>query len=61
MCCMASSAIVCVGDELYRDVSRRFVEASKDVRVADPLDPRVADEAIAAGRAAGRAFLSGRS
>jgi len=38
--CMASSAIVCVGDETYRDVRRRFVEASKKVIVADPLDPR---------------------
>jgi malonate-semialdehyde dehydrogenase (acetylating)/methylmalonate-semialdehyde dehydrogenase len=47
--CMASSAIVCVGDELYRDVSRRFVEASKEVLVADPLDPRVADEAMVMG------------
>jgi len=46
---MASSAIVCVGDELYRDVSRRFVEASKQVLVADPLDPRVADEAMVMG------------
>jgi malonate-semialdehyde dehydrogenase (acetylating)/methylmalonate-semialdehyde dehydrogenase len=47
--CMASSAIVCVGDGLYRDVSRRFVEASKQVLVADPLDPRVADEAMVMG------------
>lgn len=47
--CMASSAIVCVGDEVYRDVSRRFVEASKQVLVADPLDPRVADEPMVMG------------
>jgi malonate-semialdehyde dehydrogenase (acetylating)/methylmalonate-semialdehyde dehydrogenase len=47
--CMASSAIVCVGDEVYRDVSRRFVDASKQVLVADPLDPRVADEPMVMG------------
>jgi malonate-semialdehyde dehydrogenase (acetylating)/methylmalonate-semialdehyde dehydrogenase len=47
--CMASSAIICVGDETYREVSRRFVEASKQVVVADPLDPRVADESMVMG------------
>jgi malonate-semialdehyde dehydrogenase (acetylating)/methylmalonate-semialdehyde dehydrogenase len=47
--CMASSAIVCVGDETYRDVSRRFIAASKQVVVADPLDPRVADEPMVMG------------
>ncbi len=47
--CMASSAIVCVGDETYRDVTRRFVEASKKVIVADPLDPTVADEPMVMG------------
>jgi malonate-semialdehyde dehydrogenase (acetylating)/methylmalonate-semialdehyde dehydrogenase len=47
--CMASSAIICVGDEVYREVSRRFVEASKQVLVADPLDPAVADEAMVMG------------
>ena len=47
--CMASSAIVCVGDEVYREVSRRFVEASRQVLVADPLDPAVADEAMVMG------------
>lgn len=47
--CMASSAIVCVGEELYREVSRRFVAASREVLVADPLDPRVADEPMVMG------------
>jgi len=47
--CMASSAIVCVGEDVYRDVSRRFVAASKQVVVADPLDPRVADEPMVMG------------
>jgi malonate-semialdehyde dehydrogenase (acetylating)/methylmalonate-semialdehyde dehydrogenase len=47
--CMASSAIVGVGEETYREVCRRFVEASKQVLVADPLDPQVADEAMVMG------------
>ena len=47
--CMAASAIVCVGKDVYRNVSRRFVEASKQVIVADPLDPRVAEEAMVMG------------
>jgi malonate-semialdehyde dehydrogenase (acetylating)/methylmalonate-semialdehyde dehydrogenase len=47
--CMASSAIVCVGSELAREVSRRFIEASKQVLVADPLDPRVAEEPMVMG------------
>jgi len=47
--CMASSAIVGVGEEVYREVGRRFIEASKRVLVADPLDPQVADEAMVMG------------
>jgi malonate-semialdehyde dehydrogenase (acetylating)/methylmalonate-semialdehyde dehydrogenase len=47
--CMASSAIVGVGDDCYREVCRQFVETSKQVRVADPLDPQVADEAMVMG------------
>ena len=47
--CMASSAIVCVGADVYREVTDRFVDASKQVRVADPLDPRIADEAMVMG------------
>jgi len=47
--CMASSAIVGVGDEMYETVSRKFVDASKDVIVADPLDPAVADESMVMG------------
>jgi len=47
--CMASSAIVAVGDDVYSEVCRRFVAASKEVRVADPLDPQVADEAMVMG------------
>ncbi|MHC4400226.1 MAG: CoA-acylating methylmalonate-semialdehyde dehydrogenase [Planctomycetota bacterium] len=47
--CMASSAIVAVGDATYRDVCDRFVEASRQVLVADPLDPGVAEESMVMG------------
>ena len=47
--CMASSAIVAVGDDVYREVCERFVAASREVLVADPLDPRVAGEAMVMG------------
>jgi malonate-semialdehyde dehydrogenase (acetylating)/methylmalonate-semialdehyde dehydrogenase len=47
--CMASSAIVAVGDEMYKTVCEKFIEASKEVIVADPLDPAVADEAMVMG------------
>ncbi|HYV86425.1 MAG TPA: CoA-acylating methylmalonate-semialdehyde dehydrogenase [Patescibacteria group bacterium] len=47
--CMASSAIVAVGGSTYDDVVRRFVAASRQVTVADPLDPAVADEAMVMG------------
>jgi malonate-semialdehyde dehydrogenase (acetylating)/methylmalonate-semialdehyde dehydrogenase len=47
--CMAASAIVCVGEETYREVCRRFVDASKKVILANPLDERYADEAVLVG------------
>lgn len=47
--CMASSAIVAVGDEMYQKVCDGFIEASKKVMVANPLDPEVADEAMVLG------------
>ena len=47
--CMASSAIVAVGDRMYETVCERFVEHSKTIIVADPLDPQVADEAMVMG------------
>ena len=47
--CMASSAIVCVGDEVYREVGSRFIEASRNVITADPLDPKVAHEQMVMG------------
>ncbi len=47
--CMAASAIVAVGDGMYETICEKFVEASKQVLVADPLDPKVADEAMVMG------------
>jgi len=47
--CMASSAIVGVGSTMYRELVGRFVEASKHVPVANPLDPAVADESMVMG------------
>ncbi len=47
--CMASSVIVGVGAETCRRVTENFVEASRRVIVADPLDPKVADESIVVG------------
>jgi malonate-semialdehyde dehydrogenase (acetylating)/methylmalonate-semialdehyde dehydrogenase len=47
--CMASSAIVAVGDDMYKKVCEKFVGASKEVIVADPLDPKVADEQMVMG------------
>ena len=47
--CMASSVIVPVGRETYDRVCEAFVEASKQVVVADPLDPNVAGESMLMG------------
>jgi len=47
--CMASSAIVAVGDNMYKKVCQEFVKASKEVIAANPLDPKVADEQMVMG------------
>ncbi|MHC4172669.1 MAG: CoA-acylating methylmalonate-semialdehyde dehydrogenase [Planctomycetota bacterium] len=47
--CMAASAIVPVGDQMYRTICEKFIEASREVLVADPLDPNVADEPMVMG------------
>jgi len=47
--CMASSAIICVGNDMYQEVCHRFVEASRQVLMAEPLDPAVADEQMVMG------------
>jgi malonate-semialdehyde dehydrogenase (acetylating)/methylmalonate-semialdehyde dehydrogenase len=47
--CMAASAIVCVGGDTYKEVCRRFVDESKRVILADPLDDRFVDEPVVVG------------
>ena len=47
--CMASSAIVAVGDAMYKTICEQFVAASKQVIVANPLDPKVIDESMVMG------------
>lgn len=47
--CMASSAIVAVGDKTYDEVCKRFVEESKKVLVGDPLDPKFEGEQMVMG------------
>ncbi|GAH32447.1 unnamed protein product, partial [marine sediment metagenome] len=47
--CMASSAIVAVGDDMYKKVCEKFVKGSKEVIVANPLDPKLADEQMVMG------------
>jgi malonate-semialdehyde dehydrogenase (acetylating)/methylmalonate-semialdehyde dehydrogenase len=47
--CMASSAIVAVGNQMYETVCREFITASKKVLVGNPLDPKFADEPMVMG------------
>jgi len=47
--CMAASAIVCVGEMVEKEVLARLVPAARDVVVADPLDPAVADQPVVVG------------
>lgn len=47
--CMASSAIIAVGDEMYETICKKFVEASKNVLVGNPLDPKIAEEPMVMG------------
>ena len=47
--CMASSVIVCVGDETYKTITAEFVEASKKVITTSPLDPKAASEQMVMG------------
>lgn len=61
--CMAASAIVAVGEEVYRRVCDQLVEASRRVVVANPLDPRVAAEPMVVGpviSAKSKAFIHDR-
>lgn len=47
--CMASSAIIPVGDQMYEKVCTEFVKASKEVIIANPLDPKVAGAQMVMG------------
>ncbi len=47
--CMASSAIVAIGDDMYKTICERFVEDSKKFIVANPLDEKVAEESMLMG------------
>jgi malonate-semialdehyde dehydrogenase (acetylating) / methylmalonate-semialdehyde dehydrogenase len=47
--CMASSVIVCVGEETYKKTCEKFVKASSEVITCNPLDPKVADEGMVMG------------
>ncbi|MEN6378131.1 MAG: CoA-acylating methylmalonate-semialdehyde dehydrogenase [Methanofastidiosum sp.] len=42
--CMASSVLIGVGDEMYKTICDKFTQAAKHVIVADPLDPKYAEE-----------------
>ena len=47
--CMASSAIVCAGEETCNIVCREFTAAAKEVIITNPLDPKVADVEMVMG------------
>jgi len=47
--CMAASAIICVGERIYQEVCERFIKASRQVIVANPLGPSVAEEPMVLG------------
>jgi malonate-semialdehyde dehydrogenase (acetylating)/methylmalonate-semialdehyde dehydrogenase len=47
--CMASSAIVAVGDAMYKTICEKFVIESKKVLVANPLDPKFENEQMLMG------------
>ncbi len=46
--CMASSAIIGVGS-MYKTICDRFIEDSKKVIVANPLDPAISDQSLVMG------------
>jgi len=47
--CMASSAIVAVGQKTYEEVCAKFIAASKKLIMANPLDPKFQDEPMLMG------------
>ncbi len=47
--CMAASAIVCIGEETYRRVTRDFAAAARAIVVTNPLEESAADEEMVMG------------
>ena len=47
--CMASSAIIAVGDEVYKKTCEMFITDSKNVIIGNPLDPKYIDEPMLMG------------
>ena len=47
--CMAASVIACVGDNVYRSVLVKFVEAARTVQVGNPLSPELVEEELVVG------------
>ncbi|NLX05924.1 MAG: CoA-acylating methylmalonate-semialdehyde dehydrogenase [Phycisphaerae bacterium] len=47
--CMASSAIIGVGEATYQTICRKFIEDSKKIIMANPLDPKYAEEPMLMG------------
>lgn len=47
--CMASSAIVAVGNEVYNTICDRFIEDAKNVIIGNPLDSKYIDEPMLMG------------
>jgi malonate-semialdehyde dehydrogenase (acetylating)/methylmalonate-semialdehyde dehydrogenase len=47
--CMAAAAVIAVGQPTYTELCERFIAASRKIPVADPLDPKVADEPLVLG------------
>ena len=47
--CMASSVVVTVGKKIHDELVPKYIQAAKDVVVANPLDPRVAKEQMVMG------------
>jgi malonate-semialdehyde dehydrogenase (acetylating)/methylmalonate-semialdehyde dehydrogenase len=47
--CMAASVIACIGDDVYQQVVERFTHAARQAVVGNPLDPKLAGEALVLG------------
>ena len=47
--CMASSVVVTVGKKIHEELVPKYIQAAKDVIVANPLDPKVAKEQMVMG------------